>query len=118
MLRAAHASLRTAFRFAGQQQQFEQQQQGAALRSRSTTPRAGGPQRATNGARTPSPELADFLDAASVALWHVPFLRERLMSLQVRSSQPCEVCAKGEGKLQACSTQTLQGPEWFILGLS
>ena len=62
------------------QQHFEQPQHGP-LRSRSTTPRAGV-QRASNG-RSSSPELADFLDAAAVALWHVPFLRERLTSLQV-----------------------------------
>ena len=38
--------------------------------------------RAPNG-RTSSPELSDFLDAASVALYSVPYLRERLVNLQV-----------------------------------
>ncbi|CAK0744637.1 hypothetical protein CVIRNUC_001563 [Coccomyxa viridis] len=65
-------------------QHFEQQQQHGPgpIRSRSSTPRAGGPVRAPNG-RTSSPELSDFLDAASVALYSVPYLRERLVNLQV-----------------------------------
>ena len=70
------------------QQQFEQQQQHGLLRSRSTTPRAGA-QRPGNG-RSSNPELADFLDAAAVALWHIPYLRERLTSLQVICA--CKMC--------------------------
>ena len=68
----------------GAGQHFEQQQQHGPgpIRSRSSTPRAGGPVRAPNG-RTSSPELSDFLDAASVALYSVPYLRERLVNLQV-----------------------------------
>ena len=68
----------------GAGQHFEQQQQHGPgpIRSRSSTPRVGGPARAPNG-RTSSPELSDFLDAASVALYSVPYLRERLVNLQV-----------------------------------
>jgi len=80
------------------QQQFEQQH--GPLRSRSTTPRAGA-QRAANK-RSCSPELADFLDAASVALWHIPFLRERLTSLQASSPYlllPAETLQHPQGSL-------------------
>ena len=71
--------------YVGTGQPFEQQQQPhgpGPIRSRSSTPRAGGPVRAPNG-RTSSPELSDFLDATSVALYSVPYLRERLVNLQV-----------------------------------
>lgn len=81
------------------QQQSEPQQQHGPLRSRSTTPRAGA-QRLGTG-RSSSPELADFLDAAAVALWHVPYLRERLTSLQVIALGRCGVWSQ-TASISAC----------------
>ena len=96
---------------AGQQQHFEQQQQQqhGPLRSRSTTPRAGA-QRAGNG-RSPSPELADFLDAAAVALWHIPYLRERVTSLQVKCAFKALACVEDSWSVDLSWQQT--GGKWW-----